>query len=412
MEASQKFPKSTLCSTTHSIAYQGVVKAYNLRVGNFTYRDIKEVGITYDHKLEILELIREFCLSSHTTFDDFASGLEVTEFTTKLCNKYLSLMESGTIECTHDFYLKFFHLALRNQLVTYEPFDFIMLDEIGDVNEVTLEIFRLLPARIKVGTGDTCIPAHVRVLTSDGWSKMSSVYSKVQKGTPVSVKSYNHSTELFEVKPVTAAICNGAKPTLKIKTTNSTFECTSNHRVLTPNGYAEAGSLKVGDVVLKDGSPELKSIKRMPNHDQWHVILGSFLGDGNLDTCSNSKKELRLSLGHSVKQLSYLQWKAHAIGGTVTKTADAKVTSIKGKTFSSTEAYTATSKMFVLDRAITLASVRHLNPLSLAIWVMEDGSIRSKYQGEGKNFSITNDSNAFSLRENEFLVKVLKRTLA
>lgn len=154
MEASQKFPKSTLCSTTHSIAYQGVVKAYGLRVGNFTYRDIKEVGITYDHKLEIIELIREFCLSSHTTFDDFASDLEVTEFTAKLCNKYLSLMESGTIECTHDFYLKFFHLALRNQLVTYEPFDFIMLDEIGDVNEVTLEIFRLLPARIKVGTGD------------------------------------------------------------------------------------------------------------------------------------------------------------------------------------------------------------------------------------------------------------------
>ena len=154
MEASQKFPKSTLCSTTHSIAYQGVVKSYNLRVGNFTYRDIKEIGITYEHKLEILELIREFCLSSYTTFDDFASNLDVTEFTSKLCNKYLSLMESGAIECTHDFYLKFFHLALLNQLVTYEPFDFIMLDEIGDVNEVTLEIFRLLPARIKVGTGD------------------------------------------------------------------------------------------------------------------------------------------------------------------------------------------------------------------------------------------------------------------
>ena len=154
MEASQKFPKSTSCSTTHSVAYQAVVKPYKLRVGNFTYRDVKEVGISYDHKLEILELIREFCLSSYLTFDDFASSIDVTEFTAKLCNKYLTLMESGSIECTHDFYLKFFHLALLNNLVTYEPFDFIMLDEIGDVNEVTMEIFRLLPARIKVGTGD------------------------------------------------------------------------------------------------------------------------------------------------------------------------------------------------------------------------------------------------------------------
>ena len=153
LEASQKFPKTTSCSTTHSLAYQAVVKPFNLKVGAFTYRDIKET-ITYDHKLEILDLIREFCLSSHTDFDSFASTLEVTDFTKKLCNKYLELMETGKIECTHDFYLKVYHLALLNNLVTYEPFDFVMLDEIGDVNEVTLEIFKLLPARLKIGTGD------------------------------------------------------------------------------------------------------------------------------------------------------------------------------------------------------------------------------------------------------------------
>jgi superfamily I DNA/RNA helicase len=152
-EAQQKFPKTTVCSTTHSLAYQAVVKPFNLKVGNFSYRDIKET-ITYDHKLEILDLIREFCLSSHTTFESFATTLEVTPFTVSLCNKYLQLMETGKIECTHDFYLKVFHLALLNDLVTYEPFDFIMLDEIGDVNEVTLEIFLLLPAKLKVGTGD------------------------------------------------------------------------------------------------------------------------------------------------------------------------------------------------------------------------------------------------------------------
>ena len=153
VEAQTKFPKTTSCSTTHSLAYQAVVKPFKLRVGNFTYRDIKET-ITYDHKLEILDLIREFCLSYYTSFDSFSESLEVTDFTKKLCNKYLTEMETGKIECTHDFYLKVFHLALLNNLVTYEPFDFVMLDEIGDVNEVTLEIFRLLPAKLKIGTGD------------------------------------------------------------------------------------------------------------------------------------------------------------------------------------------------------------------------------------------------------------------
>ena len=154
-EAQRKFPRTTICSTTHSLAYQAVVKPFGLRLGQsgFTYRDIKET-ITYDHKLEVLELIREFCLSLYTTFDEFAATTDATEFTIKLCNKYLQLMESGTIECTHDFYLKVFHLALVNNLITYEPFDFIMLDELGDINTVTLEIFRLLPARIKIGTGD------------------------------------------------------------------------------------------------------------------------------------------------------------------------------------------------------------------------------------------------------------------
>lgn len=155
-EAQRKFPRTTACSTTHSLAYRAVVKQYNLKLGTsgFTYRDIKET-VTYEHKLEIIDLIREFCLSNYLSFDEFVVGLEVTEFTAGLCNKYLSLMESGTIECTHDFYLKFFHLALHNGLVTYEqPFDFIAIDEAGDLNLVTIAIFDLLPARIKIATGD------------------------------------------------------------------------------------------------------------------------------------------------------------------------------------------------------------------------------------------------------------------
>ena len=43
---------------------------------------------------------------------------------------------------------------LANGNITYEPFSIIALDESGDLNPVTLEIFKLLPATRKVMVGD------------------------------------------------------------------------------------------------------------------------------------------------------------------------------------------------------------------------------------------------------------------
>ena len=63
-------------------------------------------------------------------------------------------MQAGKIECGHEFYLKLFHLLLANGTLTYDPFDFIMLDEAGDLNEVTLAIFQLLPSPRKIAVGD------------------------------------------------------------------------------------------------------------------------------------------------------------------------------------------------------------------------------------------------------------------
>jgi len=98
--------------------------------------------------------IRSFCLSKYTSFADYATTFQLPPLYTTIVNKYLGLMQSGTIECTHDFYLKLFHMMLANGSLTYDPFDFIMLDEAGDLNEVTLEIFKLLPSTRKVAVGD------------------------------------------------------------------------------------------------------------------------------------------------------------------------------------------------------------------------------------------------------------------
>ena len=154
-ESKRKFPKAIHCRTTHSMAYGATVKPYKLYLGHFGYKDIKE-NMSYPNKVLLLEYIKQFCSSEYLSFTDFALNLgDVSDFQIKLVNKYLELMSTGEVQCTHDFYLKYYHLLLANETITYEkPFDLIMLDESGDLNPVTLAIFKLLPAERKVMVGD------------------------------------------------------------------------------------------------------------------------------------------------------------------------------------------------------------------------------------------------------------------
>ena len=154
-EAATKFPKWVSCMTTHSLAYSPTIhgKSSKLKLGNFTYRQIHE-SIDYEFKCEIVDHIRSFCLSSFLDIDQYGSHHNLTPLLLEYLHKYLEQMLSGKTECTHDFYLKLYHIMLANGNITYEPFSIIALDESGDLNPVTLEIFKLLPATRKVMVGD------------------------------------------------------------------------------------------------------------------------------------------------------------------------------------------------------------------------------------------------------------------
>ena len=152
-ESLGKFPANTDCRTTHSLAYQATVKPFKLKIGNFNYRSITE-KIRYEEKLLVLHHFRAFCLSSYLSFDDYAKTENVSTKLQPIAKKYLKAMETGAIECSFDFYLKLYHILLANGSVTYDDFDFVMLDEAGDLNEVTLEIFKLLPSKKKIAVGD------------------------------------------------------------------------------------------------------------------------------------------------------------------------------------------------------------------------------------------------------------------
>jgi len=153
-EAQKEFPKGTVeCKTTHSIAYANTVKPLKLSIGFFNYKSIRE-PLPYEHKQDIVDTLKEFCLSKYEDFESYAENAGITDATAKITKKYVQKMADGEIDCTHDFYLKLFHIMLVNKDVEFEPFDLLMLDESGDLNEVTLEIFKLLPAKKKIAVGD------------------------------------------------------------------------------------------------------------------------------------------------------------------------------------------------------------------------------------------------------------------
>jgi hypothetical protein len=154
-EAQRKFPKAVLCCTTHSLAYKPTVTAHKLHLGPFSYRNLPSF-IPYERRCELVSYLREFFLSSHLDLQSFITKDEVpiTPDETSILNTIIQQMESGSIECTHDFYLKYFHILLATNHLTYPPFDFIALDEAGDLNPVTLAIFNLLPSPRKIMVGD------------------------------------------------------------------------------------------------------------------------------------------------------------------------------------------------------------------------------------------------------------------
>ena len=152
-EAKKRFPKYVECCTTHSLAYRPTFDLHNLELGMFSCRNISD-KIKYEDKCALVEHIRKFCLSKHLTFADYGEEHHLHEKTIELGNKYLGLMEQGEMVCTHDFYLKLFHILLAGSHIEYDKFDFVALDEAGDLNAVTLEIFNLLPTKKKIMVGD------------------------------------------------------------------------------------------------------------------------------------------------------------------------------------------------------------------------------------------------------------------
>jgi hypothetical protein len=319
---------------------------------------------------------------------------------------------TNKLPISHNAYMKLFHINLTKGVYKFQKdtslhLDILLVDEWQDANPVTIEVVKLLPARKKVVVGD-CLDGKTRVKTSDGWKTIASIYKQFNRGVNLKAYSYNEQTNEYEYRDIISATRKEyTADTVKISTLVGNVTSTYDHRYLTVDGYKRANELTTEDIlVVTDVGTSQEYIDA--NSKEYQLLLGSYLGDGHLSY--ERDNVFRLALTHSSKQQNYLKWKAsffnredflHKIKGGVRE--------IKGKECVVQDSYTCQTKLLItkIPRINLLEALTNLNALGLAIWLMDDGSIKSR-SGKSKNVAITISTNTFSYEEHLFIQTTLR----
>ncbi|HWC13377.1 MAG TPA: recombinase RecA [Actinomycetota bacterium] len=248
----------------------------------------------------------------------------------------------------------------------------------GSVNRSHTILIFINQLREKIGVMFGCFSYSTRVTLADGTQER--IGKIVNQKIPVEVLSYNFETGRVEPKKVINWFNNGktdhflqftvAKPT---KNGKAQFAATPNHQIRTPYGWTEAKDLRPGDLVLLTAEERLSEF-------QWEVIRGGLMGDGSLGTkprrITGALGGVRYRMGHAAQQADYLNWKLSLLGNIPA----CRTTNEKGAVFADLtplvelselrdEVYVGSKKYFSDEY------LKHLTPLSLAVWYMDDGHL-------------------------------------
>lgn len=158
-ECRQKLKNTKMmCKTFHALALKYV--DIEKEISDISYKCIKE-NILFGDKYKVISAINDFFVSDKVDMYEFFNDYFLKDETCsnkkeliKICGKYVEKMLGGEINPTFNFLLKAFHVMLYNGELDCE-FDLVILDEINDVTAVSLEIFKLIKAKQKIGLGET-----------------------------------------------------------------------------------------------------------------------------------------------------------------------------------------------------------------------------------------------------------------
>ena len=235
--------------------------------------------------------------------------------------------------------------------------------------------------REKIGVMFGCLSYGTRVTLADGTTEK--IGKIVNQKLDVEVLSYDAERDEIVPRKVVSWFDNGvADRFLQFTVEKSSgngraqFAATENHLVRTPGGWLEAGELIAGDRVMASETHRLSD-------QQWQVVLGSLLGDGNLSPNRRDRNGVRFRLGHGARQSDYLDWKVSLLGNVpVSRREDGR-----GAVFADFRPLPElgelqrTVYMVPGKKTITDEYLKALTPLALAIWFMDDGTFTLRSKG-------------------------------
>lgn len=120
--------------------------------------------------------------------------------------------------------------------------------------------------------------------------------------------------------------------------------------------------------------------------EQKQIIIGKLLGDGHMETVNG--KTFCLKIEHSLKQKEYVDWLYGKLENLAASPPRSKTQTVNGKEYGKywfNTSYSSSFRFyyhqFYQDKKKVAPPVikRLLTPLALAIWFMDDGSIKSRF---------------------------------
>ena len=180
------------------------------------------------------------------------------------------------------------------------------------------------------------------------------------------------------------------------------IKATPNHKFwVEGSGYVPASDLKVGDTLICTHSDLSLTLT------QKSILLGKLLGDGSI---RRLKDTAAISWSHATVQDDYIEWTINALGSIARRTG----TAVSGYGTDMTRAITV-SAPDILDLfsgfdtpngVIPDRTADMLNPIALAYWYMDDGSLLHE---PGQEDRATLSTHALNDESHSVLVRGLKR---
>jgi len=251
----------------------------------------------------------------------------------------------------------------------------------GALNNSGTTMIFINQLREKIGVMFGCFQGSTRVVLADGTTEK--IGKIVNQKMDVEVMSYDPETDSVVPRRIVNWFDNGNADRFLQFTVEksggngrSQFAATENHLIRTPGGWREAGEIIVGDRVMSSETHRLSD-------QQWQLVLGALMGDGNLSPNRRDRNGVRFRMGHGAAQAAYLDWKVSLLGDVpVSRRTDSR-----GAVFAD---FTPLPELGELQRAVYMVPgkkvigedyLKALTPLALAVWFMDDGSFTLRSKG-------------------------------